>query len=129
MARVDLDGDLDAKVALACVRRWVDRAAGGLTLEVQRHCPPARVWVTRGDDKVRETHRDAEKQAIPTNLRFILKKPGRGPTARGQASRAARGGGQSGDPPAKLESDGTEQARYPRDPQLSPGNAINQLPV
>lgn len=122
MGRVELDSDLDVKVAAACIRPWMEHAAGGLQLEVQRRCPPARVWVTRNDDKVRATHYDAQGQAIPGNLRFILKLPQRGPTVHGQASRAATGGGQAGDPAAKAGSYGTEQARYPRDPALSPGN-------
>jgi hypothetical protein len=125
MGRVDLDGDLDMKVAAAVARPWMDRAVAGLQHEVQLRCPPARVWLTQNDDKVRPTHRDAEGQAIPTNLRFILDKPERGPTVHGQASRAVRGGGQSGDLAAKPESYGTEQGRYPRDPALSPGNRFN----
>lgn len=125
MGRVELAADLDMRVARDIIRPWMDRAAGDLALEVARRCPPARVWQTRGDDKVRETHEDADRQAIPSNLRFILRKPGRGPTVHGQASRAARGGGQSGNLAAKLASYGTEQAVEPRDPQLSAGNRIN----
>lgn len=130
MARVDLAPDLDAAVARDCIRPWMERAITDLVIEVQKLCPPARIWQTMGDDKVRETHRKAEGQTIPSNLRFILERPSAGPTVKGQTSRAihhaaGRDGGRTGNIARKPEEIGTEQGRYPRDEQLSPGNRYN----
>lgn len=130
MARVELSPDLDATVARDLVRPWMQRAIVDLQIEVQKLCPPARVWESRKDDKVRTTHREADGQTIPDNLRFILNKPSAGPTVHGQASRAAHhaeghGGGRTGNIARKPEEIGTEQGAYPRDEQLSPGNRYN----
>jgi hypothetical protein len=61
--------------------------------------PDGKVWVTARDERVRTTHRHADSQEIPANLRYVLRRPGKAP--------------------------GTELARVPRDPNLSIGNAIN----
>lgn len=130
MSRVELRADLDAVVTATIVRRWMDRAAPDLLTDVQRGCPPARQWVTAHDERVRAAHAKAGGQTIPGNLRFVLDKPQAGPTATGQASRAAHhaeghGGGQAGTIARKPQQAGTEMARYPRDPDLSAGNAVN----
>lgn len=130
MSRADLRADLDAVVTAIIVRRWMDRAAPELLTDVQRECPPARQWETAHDERVRTTHAKADGQTIPGNLRFILDRPQAGPTATGQASRAAHGaeghhGGQTGNVARKPEQAGTEMARYPRDPGLSPANRYN----
>jgi hypothetical protein len=130
MAGSDINADLEIAVASGPLRGLIDRFGAELELAAQKEAPPARIWRTVGDERVRETHRQADGQAIPTNLKFILNKPERGPTARGQAERAAHhaeghGGGSSGDILAKPESYGMESARYPRDETLSPGNRYN----
>lgn len=130
MSSVDLDGALDAVVASTIARRYLDRAAPDLLADIQRECPPARQWQTAHDEKVRKTHNEADGQTIPDNLRFILNKPERGPTVHGQTEHAihrAEGhhGGRTGNIAAKPEQYGTEEARYPRDENLSPGNRYN----
>jgi hypothetical protein len=126
----ELNADLEAAVARGPLRAWADRAAQELTLDAQREAPPARVWKTVGDERVRATHEKADGQAIPSNLKFILDKPEAGPTVHGQASRAAHHaeghhGGSSGNIARKASALGIELARYPRDETLSPGNRCN----
>jgi hypothetical protein len=123
----ELSADLEAAVARGPLRAWADRAAQELTLDAQREAPPARVWKTVGDERVRATHEKADGQAIPGNLKFILDKPQAGPTVHGQAAHGvhqAEGhqGGQSGNIARKASALGIELARYPRDETLSPGN-------
>jgi hypothetical protein len=130
VSSVDLDAGLEAIVAATITRRYLDRVAPDLLAEVQRQSPDARQWQTHHDEKVRHTHAQADGQTIPANLRFILDKPQRGPTGRGQAEHAgheAEGhhGGRTGNAAAKAGQAGTEQARWPRDENLSPGNKIN----
>lgn len=82
-------------------QRWAvpeaRRLADVLADRVRANAPDAGVWITAQDERVRPTHRDADGQAIPDNLRFILE----------HASHS-----------------GHELARAPRDPDLSAGNRI-----
>lgn len=130
MSRAELDAGLDAIVAATIARRALDRSAPNLLAGIQRECPPARQWQTAHDERVRHTHAEADGQTIPGNLRFILQRPEAGPTVHGQAEHAAHAaeghhGGRTGNIARKPQQYGTEQARYPRDENLSPGNKIN----
>lgn len=125
MSGADIDPGLEALVAQRILRPWADQASRDLLLDAQRTAPAAKVWKTAEDERVRQTHQDADGQEVAENVRFILEKPQAGPTAHGQASRAATGGGQSGDIANKAGSLGVELAAYPRDESLSPGNREN----
>lgn len=125
MPGADINPGLEALVARGPLRAWAERASHDLELGAQRTAPPARIWKTAEDERVRQTHHDADGQAIPDNLKFVLDKPQAGPTAHGQASRAANGGGQSGNIANKANEAGVELARYPRDESLSPANREN----
>jgi hypothetical protein len=97
VTRVEVHDDLAPKGALA-VRDAVDDIASRILDAARREAPDARVWVTAHDERVRQTHVDADAQIIPTNVRFILDKVGQ---------------------------TGHELARAPRDPMLSQANSIN----
>lgn len=130
MSSAEISPDLEAAVARGPLRAWAERAARDLTLDAQRTAPPAKIWHTTGDDKVRPTHREADGQAVAVNVRFLLHKPEAGPTAHGQAEHAAHAagghqGGSSGNVARKPLGAGTELAAEPRDERLSPGNKIN----
>lgn len=83
-------------------QRWAvpeaHRLADLLADRVRANAPNAGVWITAQDERVRPTHRDADGQVVPDNLRYILDHPSHS---------------------------GSELARAPRDPDLSEGNRIN----
>lgn len=97
MFRFELSDDVAGRAALM-VQDEVHRLTGDLLDACRLHAPGARVWVTAHDERVRQTHADADAQAIPANLRFILD---------------------------KVNQTGIELARVPRDPNLSQANSIN----
>jgi hypothetical protein len=90
--------NLNARVAEHWGRPAVERITRALAERVMANAPAGEVWITARDERVRPTHRDADAQLIPANLRFILEKPC---------------------------GVGHELARAPRDPELSEGNRIN----
>lgn len=65
---------------------------------VRANAPGAGLWMTAQDERVRPTHRKADGQTIPDNLRFIVEHPSHS---------------------------GHELAQGPRDPDLSLENRIN----
>lgn len=83
-----LDRIVAEKIAAPRLRRVLDM----LHDEARHRAPTTRVWVTARDDRVRPSHRDADTQVVPDNLRFLLPTP-----------------------------TGHDLARYPRDPALPPG--------
>lgn len=89
---------LDARVAEHYGMPKVRELADALANRVRANAPDAGVWMTWQDERVRPTHREADGQTIPDNLRYELNKP---------------------------HEEGTELARAPRDPDLSIGNRIN----
>ncbi|GAA2439850.1 hypothetical protein [Streptomyces glaucus] len=50
----------------------VRQIAVQVEVEAKRLAPPTKRWVTVGDDRVRPTHRKAQGQEVPGNLRFKL---------------------------------------------------------
>lgn len=50
----------------------VQRIARQVEVEAKRLAPPTKRWVTMGDSRVRPTHRQAQGQMVPGNLRFEL---------------------------------------------------------
>jgi hypothetical protein len=127
MAGAELNPDLEAAVARGPLRAWADKAARELQAAAAKEAPPAKVWRTAGDDKVRPAHRKADGQEVAVNVKFVLDKPEEGPTAHGQAEHAAHQaeghhGGRSGDIARKTGQLGIELAAYPRDESLSAGN-------
>jgi hypothetical protein len=106
MARFTPARNLDQEVALRFARAVVTRTAERLRDEARKNAPAVHVWVTAHDERVRHTHVKADGQAIPGNLRFVLKTPNAGNDVNDIRT-------------------GTELARAPRDPALSIGNRIN----
>lgn len=130
MAGVELNPDLEAAVARGPLRAWADKAARELQAAAAKEAPPAKVWRTAEDERVRATHHKADGQAVAENVKFVLDKPQEGPTAHGQAEHAAHQaeghhGGRTGDIARKTGQLGIELAAYPRDECLSPGNRYN----
>lgn len=78
--------------AVPAVRRLADQLADRL----RANAPDAGAWLSAQDERVRPTHRDADGQTVPDNLRYVIDKP----------------------------SGGAELARAPRDPDLSLENRI-----
>ena len=99
MSHVELIDGLDVVIAERYMKPRVDTALDMLRDAAKMKAPATRVWVTMRDERVRQTHMDADAQVIPANLRFILDKPG--------------------------EPGVHEMARHPRDTSLSAGNRIN----
>lgn len=95
MAGLTLRADIEQVVANAFARPAVERIRDEAADQVRRHAPPAKVWVTARDERVRPTHVETDSQMIPDNLRYRVPHP-------------------------RLMVD--ELARGPRDPDLSPGN-------
>lgn len=97
MARFHPGPQLDQRVAqefaVPAARRLVEQLAERL----RANAPAAAAWITAQDERVRPTHRDADGQTVPDNLRYILEK----------------------------HSGGHELARGPRDPDLSLPNRAN----
>lgn len=98
MARFRPGPRLDERVAARYAVPEARRLANQLADRVRSNTPPARVWITAADERVRPTHVEADGQTIPDNLRYILDHPSHG---------------------------GQEMARVPGDPDLSEGNRIN----
>jgi uncharacterized protein with gpF-like domain len=95
---------LDALIAAKILRPQVNAVAARLLDAAQRAAPPAKVWVTLEDDRVRHTHREADGQEVPDNIPFILARP---------ADAKQHG------------HEGHEMAMMPRDESLSPANRYN----
>lgn len=83
--------------------RWAVPEAHRLTQQlvdrVKANVPPAHIWITVRDDRVRPTHVSTDGQSIPGNLRFEVEHP--------------------------REDNTYEMAREPRDAALSLSNRIN----
>lgn len=69
---------LDALIARRYGQPKMRRVVQMLTDQVKTNAPEARVWVTMRDERVRKSHMDTDSQVIPTNLKFILPRPGGG---------------------------------------------------
>jgi hypothetical protein len=100
--RQDLNTVVAARIALPAVRR----VAADVRDRVQRGAPDAKVWITRHDGRVRPSHREADRQEIPDNLRYLIPKVNTGNDLNDIRI-------------------GFDQARAPRDPSLPIGNRIN----
>lgn len=87
---------LDARVAQRFAVPAVARARDILADRIRANAPDVGLWITAQDERVRPTHRDADGQAVPDNLRYVLDRP----------------------------AGGRELARAPRDPDLSPANRL-----
>jgi hypothetical protein len=96
VARFDLRPGLAQEIASRVLVPAVNEVARDIQAAAQRAAPDAAAWVTVQDDRVRPSHRDADGQTIPGNLRFALRK--------------ANGGS------------GVDMARAPRDPNLPLAN-------
>jgi hypothetical protein len=97
VARFRPGAGLDARVASRFAVPAVTRARDLLAERMRANAPDAALWITAQDEAVRPTHRDADGQVIPDNLRFILERP----------------------------AGGHELAAAPRDPDLSLENRAN----
>ena len=73
--RARLRPGLEREVAARLVAPVVDRFADAVRDKAREHAPDARVWRAQGDDRVRPTHREADGQTIPANLRFLVRTP------------------------------------------------------
>lgn len=89
---------LDVAVARSILAPSVRHITEQVADALRRNAPPGRIWITAHDERVRPTHVEAEGQLIPANLRFILNHP---------------------------TTTAKEQARAPRDPDLSVGNRVS----
>jgi hypothetical protein len=98
MARFRPGPALDVRVAERFAVPKVRELADALAARIRANVPDAGVWMTAQDERVRPTHRDADGQEIPDNLRYILDHPNH---------------------------EGQELARVPGDPDLSLENRIN----
>lgn len=87
-----LDRIIAEKIAAPRIRRILDMLAD----EARRRAPDGKVWVTMRDERVRDSHFEADTQVVPVNLRFLLPTP-----------------------------TGHDLARHPRDPNLPAGQRIN----
>lgn len=97
MARFVPSPGLDEKVA-RMVEPTVREIMARIAAAVAMNAPDGRYWLSMQDERVRNTHWEADGQTIPANVPYILHKPNGG---------------------------GTETADRPRDPALSIGNRIN----
>jgi len=99
MTHVEFKDGLDVVIAERYVKPRVDTALDMLRDAARTNAPATRAWITMRDERVRQTHFDADGQVIPANLRFKIEKPGQPGTF--------------------------ELARHPGDPALSPANRFN----
>lgn len=106
MARAVLSPGLDVEIANKIARPFVARVLDMLQDEARRGAPSTNVWITARDERVRASHREADAQVVPSNLRFKIPK-----VATGDDVNDIRAG--------------FDLARYPRDPDLPVGNRIN----
>jgi hypothetical protein len=65
---------MEQRLARALAPR-VQRIVDDLTQEVKERTPPEKVWRSMGDPAVRPTHRRANAQGVPENLRFLVGTP------------------------------------------------------
>jgi hypothetical protein len=68
------DRDLEEKAARAAAPGQ-ERIADRIVDAARGYAPEERTWRTQGDERVRHEHREADGQAIPGNLRFIVRTP------------------------------------------------------
>ena len=97
MAKFRPGPGLDARIAQRFAVPHARRLADALADRMRDNAPEAAAWITAQDERVRPTHRDADGQTVPDNLRFWIEKP----------------------------SGGHESAQAPRDPDLSIENRAN----
>lgn len=78
VSHVELNPDLDLQIAthfgVPAIRRVLDM----LEDAARAGAPPVKVWITMQDERVRPSHVEADAQAVPANLRFILENPATG---------------------------------------------------
>jgi hypothetical protein len=72
MARVVLSRALNERVA-AMVRDKVSKIADDAAEDIKAGAPPTKRWQSMEDDRVRHTHKRANGQEVPENLRFEVK--------------------------------------------------------
>jgi hypothetical protein len=77
-SHVELNPDLDVQIASRFGVPVLNRVLDMLEDAARAGAPPVKVWVTMQDERVRESHREADAQAVPANLRFILENPATG---------------------------------------------------
>lgn len=114
---------LDREVAARFLLPHVDRLTGRVAEEARRLAPGVKVWLTMRDERVRTTHRLADGQAVPDNLRFRLHKA-QADTHGLRASTPEATGGAAPDTNLGY-APGWDLARYPGDPDLPVGQRIN----
>lgn len=107
MTRFVVNPALDEEVARRFLAPRVERLTGRVEEEAKRLAPPAKVWITMRDERVRASHVHTDGQEVPDNLRFKLPKA-------------------HDDNPG---SQGWDLARQPRDPELPVANRINCFPA
>ena len=74
VSRFEPNPDLDEVVAAKFAYPLVAHATDAVRDAAQGFAPPVKVWMTMQDERVRHSHMKADGQAVPENLRFILKK-------------------------------------------------------
>lgn len=74
-SHVELNPDLDTQIATRFGVPAIQRVLDMLEDAARGNAPEVKTWVTMGDERVRDSHREADAQAVPANLRFILENP------------------------------------------------------
>lgn len=118
--RVELDRDLDQVVAVRVALPAAERLTERVQRAAQRLAPPAKLWVTAHDERVRYSHREADAQMIPANLRYLL--PAVVYVRKGRNEHGKAMNPEGGWKPVPGRHD---LARAPRDPELPIEQRIN----
>jgi hypothetical protein len=74
-SHIELNPDLDIQIASRFGVPLITRVLDMLQDAAKGNAPAVKVWVTMQDERVRPSHREADAQAVPANLRFILENP------------------------------------------------------
>lgn len=114
MARFEPAPGLDEEIARRLLAPQVGRLSRAVMMAARRRAPAGKRWQSVGDERVRHSHRAANGQTAPDNLRYYLPKVNTGNDVNDIRV-------------------GYDLARYPRDPELPIGNRIHcrcsSLPV
>jgi hypothetical protein len=122
---------LDERVA-RMVRAEVNHLANIVADTARRDAPPVKVWMSVRDERVRDTHVEADGQAIPGNLHFKIPATERSLPGQRRWDPADHPRGDHGqfvdsghhDSGTHNRGAGYEWATRPRDPELSLANRI-----